>query len=232
MKRMLVVCALALMLVLPNLAAANGVVTLVWKYDPTAGQFPSTVAVDKVGNVFVTLQALGQVRRISPDGEESLYYQFPPGAALFGVAVDAPGNLYVAVTTRGANPALSGVWRISRDKTATRLPGTGSMFLPNGLVFDQRGNLYVTDSYRPGTTPPAGAIWRIPRGGEAKVWLQDSDLLGGLGQLPGAPPVGANGIALDHSVLYVSNTEKGLILRIPVQLITYFDYLVKPKRTI
>ena len=215
MKRLLIVCALAAMLALPSLAAASGHVTWIRTYDPAAGEFPEGIAVDKQGNIFVTMAPLGQIRKISPQGTETLFYQFPAGAMLTGLAVDAPGNVYVGVFAQGADPG--GVWRIDRDgESATRLPGTKQIFLPNGLAFDKQGNLYVTDTYVPGSLPPAGAIWRIPRRGEAQLWLQDSALLGGLGEVSGYPPLGANGIAFRHNRLYVASTEKGLIAQVPV----------------
>jgi sugar lactone lactonase YvrE len=208
-------CALTLMLVLPSLAAASGHVTPVRIYNPALGEFPEGIAVDKQGNVFVSMAPLGQIRKISPDSTQTLFYQLPAGAGLTGLAVDAPGNVYVGVFGRGADPG--GVWRIDRDGgSASRLPGTENIFLPNGLAFDKQGNLYVTDTYVSGSTPPAGAIWRIPRHGNAQLWLQDSELLGGLGTVPGYPPLGANGIAFRHNRLYVASTEKGLIAQVPV----------------
>ncbi len=96
------------------------------------------------------------------------------------------------------------------------MPGTESIFLPNALAFDKRGNLYVTDSYVLGSWPAAGAIWRIPPGGVAEKWLEDSPLLGGLGEIPGYPPIGANGIAFRHNGLYVANSEKGLLAHVPL----------------
>ena len=216
MKRSLVVCALALMLALPSLAAASGHVMWIQTYDPAAGEFPEGIAVDKQGNVFVSMAPIGQIRKISPEGTETLFYQFPPGGGLTGLAVDAPGNVYVGVFAGGAGP-LQGVWRIDRDGgPASRLPGTENIFLPNGLAFDNQGNLYVTDTYVLGSAPPAGAIWRIPPHGDAQLWLQDSTLLGGLGNVPDYPPLGANGIAFRHNRLYVASTEKGVIAQVPV----------------
>jgi sugar lactone lactonase YvrE len=215
MKRSFFVWVLALTLVLPSLAVASAPVTWVRTYDPNAFEFPEGIAIDKQGNIFVSLAPIGQIRKISPEGTETLFYQLPVGAALTGLAVDAPGNVYVGVFAQGADPG--GVWRIDRDgESALRLPGTENIFLPNGLAFDKQANLDVTDTYVPGSTPPAGAIWRIPRHGNAQLWLQDSELLGGLGTVPGYPPLGANGIAFRHNRLYVASTEKGLIAQVPV----------------
>ena len=63
---------------------------------------------------------------------------------------------------------------------------------------------------------PEGAIWRIPPDGVAELWYQDAEFLGGLGQIPNYVPLGANGISFRHNALYVANTEKGHIARIPV----------------
>jgi sugar lactone lactonase YvrE len=218
MRSSFVVCALAVMLALSSPAAASGNLTWIRTYDPGAGEFPEGIAIDKQGNIFVSMAQLGEIRKIDPDGAETLFYRFDGSPGLLGLAVDAPGNVYVGVFTGGTGP-LQGVWRIDRDgESAARLPGTENIFLPNGLAFDKEGNLYVTSSYVPGSTPPAGAIWRVPRQGEAELWLVDSTLLGGLGGIPGYPPLGANGIAFRHNALYVASTEKGLIAHVPVLL--------------
>ena len=97
---------------------------------------------------------------------------------------------------------------MSREGAIERFAGTEAMVFPNSLAFDKRGNLYVTDS-------ATGTIWRITRGGVAAPWLQHVHLEG-LGLVEGYPPIGANGIVYWKGVLYVANTEKGLILRIPI----------------
>ena len=218
MKRSLLMVLLALMLVLPSLVAAGGKVTWVRSYDPGTYELPEGIAVDKQGNLFVSIAPLGQIRKISPDGVETLFYQFqlPPGSLMLGLAVDAPGNVYACVFAGGPGADAQGVWRINSDGEAMRLPGTENIVLPNGLAFDNQGNLYVTDTWRPGSYPPAGAIWRVPRQGDATLWLEDAALLGGMGWIPGYPPLGANGIAFRHNTLYVASTEKGLIAQVPV----------------
>lgn len=216
MRRSILICVLALLLVLPNLAAAGGPIDWVKAYDPAAGELPEGIAIDKVGNIFVSMSPIGQVRKIGRDGAEKLFYQFDEGAGLAGLAVDAPGNVYVCVILGGPGQ-LQGVWRIARNgSSASRLPGTENVFLANGIAFADDGYLYITGSYVPGSMPPAGAIWRVGPAGEAEIWLQDSELLGGLGQIPNYPPLGANGIAFFDDALYVANTEKGLVVRVPV----------------
>src|SRR6185295_9213412 len=123
---------------------------------------------------------------------------------LLGLAVDVFGNVYGAV--QSANPAANGVWRFDRNTgAATRLPGTSAILLANGLAFDKQMNLYVTDSRR-------GAIWRIPWGGTASIWLQDTALTGD-GSLH--LNLGANGIAIQRGLLTVTNTERRTVLQIP-----------------
>ena len=181
-------------------------------YDPTIGELPEGIAVDKVGNLFVTLAPLGQIRKIAPDGSESVFatldpFITPPAVGAIGLAVDAPGNVYACVMS--GNPETHGVWRISRDGyTQNRLPGTEQILFPNALAFDKVGNLYVTDLIM-------GAVWRIPPHGMAEVWVQDA-LLEGNGSLGLGLPLGANGIVYRHGEVLVANTEGARIVRIPV----------------
>ncbi len=176
-------------------------------YDVSNGEFPEGIAVDKVGNLYVSISSLGQIWEIKPDGSETLLLTIPPdgGSMAFGLAVDAPGNVYA---TFAFNPETQGVYRINKSGDAERLPGTEKILWANALAFDDRGSLYITDSW-------SGSIWKITPRGSAEVWLQH-ELLEGLNEIPGFPPVGANGIAYYHGSLYVANTEKGLLVRVPI----------------
>ncbi len=180
-------------------------VEVVRQYDYASGELPEGITIDKRGNLYVSLNPLGQLWKISPDGTESILLDLGEGGA-GGLAVDAPGNVYM--THFSFNPATQGVYRVTKDGVSERLPGTAAMVFPNALALDKQGTLYVTDS-------TSGAIWRIPWGGSAQLWLQHS-LLEGLGEIPGYPPIGANGIAYRQGNLYVANTEKGLIVQIPI----------------
>jgi sugar lactone lactonase YvrE len=168
--------------------------------------YPEGIALDKKGNIFVSLPRLGEVWRISPKGEQTVLCSGLPEA--LGLAVDAPGNVYVAVGS--IDPGLRGVYRIGRDGSSCELfPGTERMIYPDGLAFDKRGNLYATDAAE-------GAIYRIHRrGGPAHVWLQH-ELLSGSGVFGFPTPIGANGIQYWKNSLLVANSEQYTIVRIPI----------------
>jgi sugar lactone lactonase YvrE len=191
--------------------AASDVHVLV-AFDESAGQNPEGIALDRTGDVFVSISPLGDLWKIRAGTTTPQPFGHVDGIVpvrdfgLIGLAVDVFGNVYGAV--QSADPAANGVWRFDRRTgDATRLPGSNAIGIANGLAFDHRGNLYVTDS-------AAGAIWRIPWDGSASVWLQDPALTGD-GSLQLGVPLGANGIAFRNGVLTVTNTERSTVLSIP-----------------
>jgi sugar lactone lactonase YvrE len=183
---------------------------------PLPGTPPEGVAVDKVGNVYVSLAGSGsdQIWKFSPAGDASLLADFgPPAGGMCGLAVEAEGTVYMA---RNRVP-LPGVFRVDKNGSITLLPGTGTMACPNALAFDKRGALYVTETYslNPDASFGQGGIWRVPKSGSAELWLRH-DLLTGLPPYLFPFPVGANGVAFRGNALYVANSDKALVLRIPV----------------
>jgi len=208
-KLLLVVAGL---LLVPAVVASAAVeTTVVVDYDAAAGELPEGVAVDKRGDVFVSLSPLGQVRKIDRNGSETTLAQVvPPGAGsgVVGLAVDAPGNVFVAAAT--LDSATSGVYKIARDGSFARLPGTAAIVFPNGVTLDKEGSVYVTDTIR-------GAVWRVPAsGGPAEVWYE-SPLLLGSGLFGFGFPLGANGIAFRQDAIVVGNTEGARLVRIEIE---------------
>lgn len=187
-------------------------VEVVTSFDATKGELPEGVAIDKPGNIYVSLGppffvggGYGALLRISSDGTETtVLAEYPDGPAPAGLAVDAPGNVYFAVPDPGG--AKGGVYRIAGDGGTERLPGTESMIVPNGLALDKQGNIFVSDS-------ALGAIWRIPSGGlaSAEIWLEYELTAGCTSE-----DLGANGIAFWKGDLFVANTSRGALVHIPV----------------
>jgi sugar lactone lactonase YvrE len=149
---------------------------VVTSFDTSRGELPEGIAIDKEGNIYVSLGpplfvggGFGEIWKISPDGEKTTLAQFDGGPPAAGLAVDASGNLYYAYPS--GEEETQGVYRLTADGDAERLPGTEAIILVNGLAFDSNGNLYVSDSI-------LGVIWRIPPGGSVELWMQHELLAG------------------------------------------------------
>ena len=131
----------------------------------TAAKFnyPSGVAVDSSGNVYVVDYFNQKIRKITPAGVVTTLAGSTAGyadgtgtAAQFynpeGVAVDSSGNLYVSdrvnqkirkITPQGVVTTLAGSTAGYVDGPAT----TAKFSDPNGVAVDSIGNVYVGDSY-------------------------------------------------------------------------------------
>ncbi len=192
-----------------------------------ATQLPDGVAV-LGGEVFVSIPSTGAIINVHPDGTTRPYAQLPVVAnkgKTLGLAFDAAGNLYAAHTASSPPSPVSspaGIFKIPAGGTdggtvagAPWAAGSSTAIMknPNGLAFDDAGNLFVTDT--------GGSVFKIPAAGGAVAapWTSDAKL-GTTGACPGASatPTGANGLAFDAAgqALYVSNTDRGAIVKIPV----------------
>jgi sugar lactone lactonase YvrE len=83
--------------------------------------------------------------------------------------------------------------------------------VPNALVFDSKGTLYISDSFQ-------GAVFKIANVAGCNVSTCKVDTLShdGLLATVGFPPFGANGLAFntDESVLFIANTGDDRVLKI------------------
>ncbi len=201
--------------------------------DAARREFPEGIAVDHLDNVYLGLRFRGEVLRFRPGGAPEVVTRFAAADAngnplldqgLLGLATDERGNVYAAVASfdpgTGGLASTHGVWRISPEGERARIPGTQAIFYPNALAFDRRGNLFVSSSTGPPTTPSTfaeGGIWRVPRAGSAELWLRDPELTGTGDVAPGPLPVGANGIAHHAGSLFVANSEKRQVVEVPIR---------------
>lgn len=166
----------------------------------------SLVDVDATGLV-TTLKTLGAAANtftlgIVGSADGTLYVGVGAAAAVGGAAADAlpvsPAPGVYAIGTDG------GVRTFSDGRCAVP-----PMRFANGLAF--RGNdLFVADS--------EGAIYTIDPGGTATVWSADPLLAPSQRACGGIVPlaVGANGLVIDADAAYVTNTNFGRVLRIPI----------------
>lgn len=199
-------------------ANPGGDVEVVHAFDDPR-QLPEGVAPDRRGNTYVTLGppfftgvGYGAVVKIDANGSRTTLAEFPEGPAPAGVIADWFGHVYFALPDPFGPPERPdvGVHRVKRGGGSERIEGTEQMLLPNGLALGRRGALFVSDSF-------LGEIWRIPL--LARLGFEDSgvgpwlthDLLTSCGG------VGANGIAFYRGDLLVANSDRGLLLRVPIE---------------
>jgi hypothetical protein len=181
----------------------HGVVYLGNRRDDGVGFVSEVLAIARDGSVS-TLAVLARLDRDDPGSD-----------GVLGLTTDRRGDVYAAVVA--PDPATHGVWRIARDGSRReRLGGSELMTFPNALAFDLRGNLYATDSF-------GGAIWRFPRRhaahGAGQPWAQHELLAPAADDPLGFPLPGVNGLAFAApNRLYAANTEKGLIVEVPIDL--------------
>ncbi|TDD47584.1 hypothetical protein E1263_34365 [Kribbella antibiotica] len=181
-------------------------------FDLASGQQPENIALAPSGVAYVTFAVARQVARVAPDGSTRILATLPAPAAgsktpvlgfplTSGIVRDG-GTLYFLYATGTAD--LTGVWRLrpgGRPERIAALPATG---VPNGLALDERtGNLYIADSV-------LGTIWRVSKsGGRAQAWSTAPELAS-------TGFLGANGLKLRGGAVWVTNLDRGTILRLPI----------------
>lgn len=118
-------------LALPTaIASADGHVSEVASFDPSVGEFAEGIAVDKTGDIYVSMTFLDQIHRITCDGTRTVLAQFDPGTAPAGLVAAPSGDLYVNaggldLPTGSTDQALRGVYRVGSGGSVVRLPAPG-----------------------------------------------------------------------------------------------------------
>jgi hypothetical protein len=177
-----------------------------------AGQQPENIALEPDGAADLTFAFTGQVVRVTRRGliQPLATLPAPPAGAgapvlgapfTAGIVRAASGARYVDYSTGTAD--LTGIWRLRPGRPPTRVAALPPTSLANGMALGQRGTLYVADS-------ALGVVWRVPaRGGPPVVWASGPAL---------APAgfLGANGLKVHDGAVWVTNTDRGTLLRIPI----------------
>jgi len=204
--------ALALLAVTPAAAVAPPLSDpkIVAHLDLAAGQNAENIALEPDGSADLTFIGARQVARVGLDGAVDILATLPTPtnpdtptvhiAAATGLARAHDGTLYLGYAT---GDELAGLWRLSPGGTPVQVASIPAS-LVNGVALDEHAGIaYVAES-------ATGAVWRVPLdGGAPTLWASGPDL---------APTtfIGANGIKLHHGAVWVSNTDRGTVLRIPV----------------
>ena len=178
-------------------------------FSNSALQNPENITLQPGGAADVTFTRARQVARVGTDGSVSILATLPApatGTATASGIVRAPdGSLYVNYNAG----SQSGIWRVPPGGgTAAEVVALPDVKVINGLAIDNgQDALYATDS----TT---GTVWKISlKSGTASVWAQGTDLEPATVKSSG---LGVNGIKVHDGAVWVSNTDKGTLLRIPI----------------
>ncbi|MEA5503613.1 gluconolactonase [Halotia wernerae UHCC 0503] len=166
--------------------------------------FLENLAIAPDGTIFVTNHEAGQIVRITPDGNQQIHATVE--GKVSGLAFTTNGGL---VATGWNADSISVVSLIAADGTVETLLTLPDAIFLNGII-PLSGTQYLTaDSYR-------GAIWLIDVAqGRGSIWLEHSLLAR---SNPENVIPAANGLKRFGDILYVSNTEKMLLLKVPITI--------------
>jgi len=141
----------------------------------------------------------GQIYDIGLDGE--VVELASTGGFIYGLAVDADGNVFACDY---GNAAVQRIDRSGAVETYSTGTPERPMRVPNFAAFDDRGNLYVTDSGEWGRDD--GLLYVVAPGGGTHVWSE-------------AVPRFPNGCCLapDRGSLLVIESRGRAVVRVPIE---------------
>ncbi|MFD9540948.1 hypothetical protein [Streptomyces sp. NPDC060022] len=184
-------------------------------FDLSAGQMPENITVLPDGTAAVTFAAARQVALVTPRGATRILATLPAPAdggvatpvlgfpLATGIVHTPDGTVYVLYATGTAD--LTGLWRLRPGQAPQRIAALPADGLPNGLALDRHSEqLYITDSV-------LGTLWTVPTtGGTPTAWSTAPELAS-------TGFLGANGAKVRGGALWVTNLDRGTLLRIPIR---------------
>ena len=200
-----------------TVAGVPAAASLLVGFVAAAGELPEGVAL-KDGRAYVGFAPLGRIDEVDlrsgskrPFG--TLPAPVPNKGFMTGLTFGPSGDLYAALVSFDSS-VQAGVYRVpSGGGDAVLFAKDARMVFPNGLLFDARGDLYVTDS-------AAGTIFRVTPTGVVSPWTTSELLAGDASACGGSGnpfPIGANGLVISSGSLFATNTDKGSLVRVPEQ---------------
>jgi len=201
-------------------AQAAGEVDVVVPLNNAAGELPEGITVPLSGpqrnRIFFSFVVRVQVLRVNGSSYVPWATIADPTNRLgLGLATDGHGEMYWAIGALGPGSSPPGIYKVPRDGgTATLLtPPDFPAALPDGIdVIGKKA--YWTDAIL-GTVNVTDI-----RTGATRVWSNDPLLFGNPDACGGTPfpaPLGANGISHYGDAIYVTNSNYGRVLRIPIK---------------
>ncbi|MEA5553029.1 SMP-30/gluconolactonase/LRE family protein [Anabaena cylindrica UHCC 0172] len=154
------------------------------------------------GSILVTNHEIGKVVRILPDGSQHIHASVE--GKVSGLAFTTNGGL---IATGWNADFVSVIFHITADGVVETLMTLPDAIFPNGITPMSDTQYLMADSYR-------GAIWLIDIAQRsASIWLEHPLLA--RNSIQSRVP-GVNGLKWFNDQLYVSNTDKQLLLLITI----------------
>ena len=164
--------------------------------------FLESIAIDSSNTRFITSHFEGKVFRIGQDDQPVLHATIAGKAT--GLVLTPTGNLLL---TGWDQENVSTVFQIAADGTVSTLIQMPEAIFLNGITPLTATSYLIADSYR-------GAIWQLEvTEPKVSIWLEHPLLAR---SSPDKEFPAVNGVKRWGDALYASNTEKQLVIKIPI----------------
>ena len=129
---------------------------------------PNSIGLDSHGNLFVTEYGGNRVSKIDSNGVVSRFADVELGPQ--NIAIDTADNVYISYFGSGSGSGD----RVSKITPAGEVSTFANIKVPNGMGFDEQGNLYVVTTYD-------AEIHRVSPQGSVTLWadIPQKGLIGG-----------------------------------------------------